>query len=234
MRAPASRKEELRSNELCSPRRGALDRNDLQNAQEGTGSYPPTVPVRTLFGRECTVTPRPQEVWRTDPATLRDIVLDVPAMEARLTQCLELERVWILGLLDRTSEAITEGQRLLASSSDRLRPLLVLARAYQRQYSWHEAARLQEEALCLSGTSAREALVRRQIGHRLFDEARYREAAAEFEWARDLYRSLGRREHIVRACQQALDRSRELADRQAGLHTTSTGLLAPQTTTLVI
>ncbi|QDW28783.1 hypothetical protein FFF93_002480 [Arthrobacter sp. KBS0702] len=162
----------------------------------------------------------PREVWRTDPSTLREVVLDRSALEARLAECTELEQVWILSLLDRTSEAIAEGHRLLARSRDRLRPLLVLARAYQREYEWHQAARLQEEALCLSGTRAREALVRRQIGHRLFDEARYGEAAAEFEWARDLYRSVGQREHIVRACQQALDRSRELASPQANAFTT--------------
>lgn len=152
----------------------------------------------------------PVDIWHTDPVTLRDVVLDRDAMETRLTQCPALERVWILGLLDHTQEAIKEGRELLDTSTDRLRPLLVLAQAYQRQYSWHEAARLQEEALRLARTRAREALVRRQIGRRLFDEARYREAAAEFEWARDLYRTTGHREQLVHACQQAMDRAREL------------------------
>ncbi|MDQ0853328.1 tetratricopeptide (TPR) repeat protein [Arthrobacter sp. V4I6] len=152
----------------------------------------------------------PGDIWRTDPATLRDVVLDRAVMEDRLTQCPALERVWILCLLDRPQEAITEGLDLLAGASDRFRPLLVLAQAYQRQYSWHEATRLHEEALRLARTPAREALVRRQIGGRLFDEARYREAAAEFEWARDLYRSTGQREHLAQACQQALNRARQL------------------------
>lgn len=151
------------------------------------------------------------DIWRTDPATLRDVVLDRGAMEARLTDCPALERVWILCLLDRTEEAITEGLDLLSEAADRFRPLLVLAQAYQRRYSWHEASRLHEEALCLARTRAREALVRRQIGRRLFDEARYREAAAEFEWARDLYRTVGQREHLARECQQALDRALQLA-----------------------
>lgn len=48
-------------------------------------------------------------------------------MEARLTQCPAPERVWILCLLDRTEEAITEGQKLLDASSDRLHPLPLLA-----------------------------------------------------------------------------------------------------------
>ncbi|MGM9473795.1 hypothetical protein ACS5PJ_17550 [Pseudarthrobacter sp. YS3] len=143
--------------------------------------------------------------------TLRDVVLDREAMEARLSACPALERVWILALLDRTQEAIREGQALLDASPDRLRPLLVLAQAHQRQYSWPAAARLQEEALRLARTRAREALVRHQIGRRLFDEARYREAAAELEWARDLYRSTGQREHLVSACQQALNRAHELS-----------------------
>lgn len=153
----------------------------------------------------------PGDVWWTGPVTLWDVVLDREAMEARLTMCPALERVWILGLLDRTQEAIAEGQELLDALPDRLRPLLVIAQAYQRQYSWHDAARLQEEALRLACTRAREALVRHQIGRRLFDEARYREAAAEFEWARDLYRSTGQREHLVQACHWALERARELS-----------------------
>lgn len=154
---------------------------------------------------------QPTRIWETDPATLRDVVLDPEAMEARLSGCPALERVWILTLLDRTPEAIQEGMRLLDAASDRLRPLLALAQAYQRQYSWHEAARLQEEALCLARTRAREALVRHHIGRRLFDEARYRDAAAEFEWARDLYRATGHRDQLVQACQQALARARELS-----------------------
>lgn len=155
--------------------------------------------------------PGQQDVWRSDPATLRDVVLDREALEARLGQCPALERIWILCLLDRPQEAITEGRALLSRSKDRLRPLLVLAQAYQRQYSWHEAARLQEEALCLARTRSREALVRRQIGLRLFVEARYREAAQEFEWAHDLYRAVGNREHQAKACQQAMHRALELA-----------------------
>lgn len=150
-------------------------------------------------------------IWETDPATLRDVVLDREAMETRLLGCPALERVWVLALLDRTPEAIHEGVRLLDAASDRLRPLLALAQAYQRQYSWHEAARLHEEALCLARTRAREALVRHHIGRRLFDEARYRDAAAEFEWARDLYRATGHRDQLVQSCQQALDRARELS-----------------------
>lgn len=153
----------------------------------------------------------PGDMWWTDPMTMRDVVLDRAAAEARLAQCPPLERVWILCLLGRMQDAIAEGQELLDSSADRLRPLLVLAQAYRRKYSWHDAARLQEEALCLARTGVREALVRHQIGLRLFDEARYREAAAEFEWARDLYRSAGQREHHVKACQQALEGALELA-----------------------
>lgn len=78
---------------------------------------------------------------------------------------------------------MAEGLELLAGAGDRLRPLLVLAQAYQRQDSWLEAARLQEEALRLARTRPREAMVRRQIGLRLLGEGRYGEAAAELEWA---------------------------------------------------
>ncbi|WP_197497182.1 hypothetical protein [Arthrobacter sp. B6] len=149
-------------------------------------------------------------IWTTDPATLRDVVLDTEAMQSRLEDCPALERVWILSLLGRTEEAIEEGQAYLAGATSRFRPLLVLAQSYQRQYQWHEAARLQEEALRLAHTSAREALVRHQIGRRLFDEARYKEAAAELEWAHDLYRTIGRT-RLAQVSLQSLERAREVA-----------------------
>jgi hypothetical protein len=88
-------------------------------------------------------------------------------------------------------------------------PLLVLAHAYQRRYRWHEAALLQEEALRLAHSPATEALVRYEIGRRFFDEALYRDAAAELEWVYDLYRTAGR-ERLARVCLQALQRAREV------------------------
>lgn len=39
-----------------------------------------------------------------------------------------------VALLGRDQEALTEGHQLLAEARDRLKPLLVLAPAYQRQY----------------------------------------------------------------------------------------------------
>ncbi|MDD1478599.1 MULTISPECIES: hypothetical protein [unclassified Arthrobacter] len=149
------------------------------------------------------------DIWVTDPATLRDVVLDRGAVHALLGDCTPLEQVWILSLLGRDEEAVAAGLALLAASPDRLRPLLVLAKTYQRQYRWHDAARLQEEALRLTRTPAAEALVRHHIGRRLFDEARYRDAAAEFEWAQDLYRAAGR-ERLARDSARAMDRAREV------------------------
>lgn len=150
-----------------------------------------------------------KEIWVMDPATLRDVVLDRDAMEARLGDCTALERVWILSLLGREEESLTEGLALLAASRDRLRPLLVLAQTYQRRYQWHEAARLHEEALRLACTPATEALVRHQIGRRLFDEARYRDAAAEFEWAHDLYRTAGR-DRPAQLSRRCMNRARQV------------------------
>ena len=118
-----------------------------------------------------------------------------------------MERVWLLSLLGRDEEALSEGFKLLADSRDRFKPLLVLAQVYQRQYRWHDAARFQEEALRLASTRTREAMVRHQIGRRLFDEARYRDAAAEFEWACDLYRVAGR-DRMARVSWQAMQRAR--------------------------
>ncbi|MBT2598009.1 hypothetical protein J7I92_22845 [Arthrobacter sp. ISL-72] len=149
------------------------------------------------------------EIWRTDLSTLRDVVLDREAMTARLGEYPSLERVWALSLLDRGQQAVSEGRALLTNSTDRFRPLLVLAHAYQRQYQWHEAARMQEDALRLARSPAREALVRYEIGRRLFDEALYRDAAAELEWAHDLYRTTVR-ERLARVCDQALKRAREV------------------------
>lgn len=60
----------------------------------------------------------PSGTWQTDPATLRDVVLDRHAMEARLEICPPLERAWILSLLDRPREAIIEGRKLLDASTD--------------------------------------------------------------------------------------------------------------------
>lgn len=151
-------------------------------------------------------------MWAVDPATLRDVILDREAVQRRLGDCPGLERVWFLSLLGRTEEAIKEGGALLESSADRFRPLLVLAQAHQHAYQWHEAASLQEEALQLAGTRAREALVRHEIGRRLFDEARYSDAAAEFEWAHDLYRAVGR-ERLAVVSLHALRRARKVAHR---------------------
>lgn len=149
------------------------------------------------------------KTWRTDPYTLRDVPVDRTALATRLQKCPALERVWILALLGRNTEAIAAGRVLLADSQDRFRPLLVLAYAYQRQYRWHKAAKLQEEALRRADTIAREALVRHEIGRRLFDEARYRDAAAEFEWACDLYRTSGR-DNLANLSWQAMKRAREI------------------------
>ncbi|MBT2548985.1 tetratricopeptide repeat protein [Arthrobacter sp. ISL-65] len=140
------------------------------------------------------------------------MILDRAAVETRLGNCPPLERVWILSLLDRHEEALEEGHQLLASSRDRFKPLLVLAHAYQRQYRWAEAAALHEQALRMASTRTREALVRHHIGRRLFDEARYRDAAAEFEWASDLYRN-GGRARLAEASRQAAARSREVHGR---------------------
>lgn len=149
------------------------------------------------------------DIWRTDPATLQDVILDRSAVEARLGECPPLERVWILSLLGRHEEALDEGHKLLDSSLDRFKPLLVLAHAYHGQYRWADAAALQEQALRMAHTRTREALVRHHLGRRLFDEARYRDAEAEFQWASDLYRT-GGRARLAEASRKAALRSRQM------------------------
>lgn len=156
------------------------------------------------------------EVWRVDPVTMRDVVVNRKALEDKLEDCPPLERVWILALLDRVDEALAEGRTLLAESADRFKSLLVVAQVYQRSYRWHEAARLQEEALRLAGTRIREALARHHIGRRLFDEARYRDAAVEFEWASDLYRAADQ-DQLSGLSRQAMEHARQVhAARPAG------------------
>ncbi len=156
------------------------------------------------------------EIWRVDPVTMRDVVVDRNALEDKLNDCPPLERVWILALLDRVDEALAEGRMLLAESEDRFKPLLTVAQVYQRIYRWHEAATLHEEALRLARTQTREALARHHIGRRLFDEARYRDAAAEFEWASDLYREAGQ-DQLSGLSRQAMEHARQVhAARPAG------------------
>ncbi|MEW1808948.1 hypothetical protein [Pseudarthrobacter sp. NPDC080039] len=149
------------------------------------------------------------EIWRTDPRTLRDVVLDRAAMKDRLGVYPSVERVWALALLGRSTQAITEGHQLLNGSKEKFRPLLVLAHAYGYQYQWHEAALLQEGALRLAHAPAREALVRYEIGRRFFDEGRYRDAAAEFDWASGLYRAAGHK-RPAQASHQALEHTRNV------------------------
>ncbi|WP_247048852.1 hypothetical protein [Arthrobacter rhizosphaerae] len=154
------------------------------------------------------------EFWRTDPATLRDVVLDRKALESALANgCTPLERIRFLALLNREPEALQVGFRVLAESRHRREPLLIIAQIYQRQYRWHEAARLQEEALQLAATRAEEAEVRHHIGRRLFDEARYRDAANEFQWASDLYRISGQHQ-LAEQSKHSMRRSREVHARE--------------------
>ena len=145
-------------------------------------------------------------MWRTDEETLLDVVVDRAAMEARLEDCTAVERVWVLTLLGNGHEAIREGRALVQTEEDPFHALLVLAHAYQRTYQWREAARLHEEALRLAQTRTREALVRHQIGRRFFDEGLYTAAAAEFDWAQDLYRNAGRTRQ-AETSRQAKDRA---------------------------
>lgn len=91
-----------------------------------------------------------------DPATLRDVVVDRNALEARLADSTDLERVWVLSLLGRGEEAVSEAQAVLPASKDPFRALLVLGYAYQRLYRWQDAARAQEQALRASRTRLRE------------------------------------------------------------------------------
>jgi len=133
-----------------------------------------------------------ERIWFVDPATLQDVVVDRAALEARLDGSSDLDRVWVLSLLGRGEEAVSEARALLTSFMDPFRSLLVLGYAYQRLYRWRDAARAQEKALRAAHTRVREGQARHQIGRRLFDEGLYLAAAAEFDWAGDLFKAAGR------------------------------------------
>jgi hypothetical protein len=87
----------------------------------------PVIRVINFSGRGVCPVSSGAEIWRTDPAALRDVVLDRNAVEDRLGDCPSLERVRILSLLGRDEEALNEGRKLLADSRDRFKPPLVLA-----------------------------------------------------------------------------------------------------------
>ncbi|AOT05782.1 hypothetical protein [Arthrobacter sp. U41] len=150
-----------------------------------------------------------ERIWFVDPATLQDAVVDRAALEARLDGCNDPDRVWVLSLLGRGEEAVNEAQALLAASQDPFRALLVLGYAYQRLYRWPDAARAQEKALRTAHTKVREAQARHQIGRRLFDEGLYLAAAAEFDWAGDLFKAAGR-SRAAHTSHHARDRARKV------------------------
>ncbi len=156
-------------------------------------------------------------LWRTDPSTFRDVVINRAALEAALAgDCPPMERIRYLGLLRRDTEALDEGFKLLPDSPDRRELLLILAQVYQRQYRWHDAAVLHEKALRTVRTPDEEAYVRHHIGRRLFDEARFRAAADEFQWAADLYRVAGNLE-AVEENRQAMRRALQVhSDERSG------------------
>ncbi len=155
-------------------------------------------------------------LWRTDPATFRDVVINRQALEDALAgDCPPVERVRYLALLGRDAEALDEGFKLLPDSPDRRELLLVLAQINQRQYRWHDAAVLHEKALRTVRSPEEEAYVRHHIGRRLFDEARFRAAADEFQWAADLYRVADQPE-LAEENRQAMRRALQVHSAERG------------------
>lgn len=135
--------------------------------------------------------PTTDRIWRIDPASLREVLLDPEAALAQVRQGAPMERIWALRLLEHLDQAAAEAEALLKRVDDPFGPLLLLAHIYQCQYRWTEATALHNEALCLSRIPAREAVVHQHTGRRLLEEGRYQEAAGEFDWAVDLHRTTG-------------------------------------------
>lgn len=156
------------------------------------------------------------EAWSAGPATLHGRLPDPEAIKNTLAGDVALlDRVRYLALLAPGGEALRDGLRLLEDSPGRAELLLLLAQVFHRQHHWHEAAVLQEEALQLATTRPEEATIRHQIGHRLFNEARYRDAAAEYQWASDLYRISGSHEFAERS-RHAMERCRTMLHQDPG------------------
>ena len=150
-------------------------------------------------------------LWHIDHATLRDVCNDAVALEAELATAEPLERIWMLRLLGRLDEAREEGIAALRKSSDRFRPLLLLADVYRWLDSFDIAAPLQREALNLAVGTQREPVARQHIGKRLFDEGRYKEAAEQFRLALDMRIALSKPDSLVDSSRMALVRAQELA-----------------------
>lgn len=157
-----------------------------------------------------------EELWRVDPSTLREVVIDRPAMLARVVEAPPTEQVWMLTVLGQLDEASRAGETILREAQNRYRPLLLLAYVRIHQFDWTGAAALHEEALQLARTPIREAGVRDQIGRRLFEQALYRDAANEFQWAADLRGVYGGSEAAVSRSLLARDRARALSVRGWG------------------
>ena len=68
-----------------------------------------------------------QQLWLTDPATLRDYIPNPAAARERLAACPVPDRLWLMALLGQEDQALEEGFNLLKNSSERLEILLVLA-----------------------------------------------------------------------------------------------------------
>lgn len=92
------------------------------------------------------------------PGALPAPVADLNAMTGRLQTWSALERVWVLALLGRGTEAVEERHALLAGSTRRLFALLVLARVFQSRHRWEEAARVHEETVRQARTQSAKPL----------------------------------------------------------------------------
>jgi tetratricopeptide (TPR) repeat protein len=158
-----------------------------------------------------TNTPTTDRIWRIDPTSLREVLLDPEAALAQVHQGSPMERIWALRLLEHLEQAADEAEDLLQRADDPFGPLLLLAHIYQYQYRWADTTALQNEALRLSRTPAREATVHQHTGRRLLEEGRYQEAAGEFDWAVDLYRTTGSSAVETQLSLHALNLTRRLA-----------------------
>ncbi|MDR6508388.1 hypothetical protein [Arthrobacter oryzae] len=139
------------------------------------------------------------------------MVLDRNAVERAVSNgCPPLDHARFLALLNRETDALQEDFRLLADTPDRMEPLLVLAQVFQRSTAGMKLHSFRRRTFSWPQTRTEEANVRHHIGRRLFDEARYRGAAAEFQWASDLYRVSGQ--------DQLEERSREARQRAREVH----------------
>lgn len=116
--------------------------------------------VSGAAGRQVTIVPgrfacsgrSEAEIWPTDPGTLRDVPLDRAVVKDSWRGARHWNGCGSCRCTDGTRKPLLKDASCSQIRRTGSVPCPFLAHAYQRQYRWHKAAKLQEEALRLADT----------------------------------------------------------------------------------